>query len=105
MLMEGLDGRLLVSSVSDPRYALHTAALRDGRRLEVKEDIWQTAEFRQIAASRGEPVPVGPRYYVTNVTLPSGEKVNPQQATLPSVFKLDGGLVVQDYVCYTPKDN
>ncbi len=58
-----------------------------------------------MAAFLGESVPVGPRYYVTDVILPSGEKVNPQKEKLPERFKLDGDVVVQDYVCYAPKDN
>ena len=105
MLMDGLDGRLLVISLSEPRYALHTAVLRDGRRLDVKEDIWQTVEYRSIAASQGEVVPIGPRYHVTKVTSQSGQEIKPAQTNLPLSFRLTNGLVIDNYVCHEPSDN
>lgn len=105
MIIEGLGGRMLVVSVSDPRYALHSAKLYDGRILEIKEDLRQTAEFRHMAASRGDFIPPSPRYYVTGVVLPSGGRVNPKEASLPAAFRLNGGGTVDSYVCNDPKDN
>ncbi len=103
MLTEGMDGRLLVVSVSDPRYALHRTRLQDGTILNVKEDLWQTSEHRHMAATLGDGISQGPRFYVTNVQLSSGETINPKNARLPEMFRLHEGIVVESYVRGEPK--
>jgi len=105
MLMDGPDGRLVVISVSNPRYALLSTNLPDGRKLDITEDLWQTPEHRSMAAQLGEAVPAGPRFYVAKVYLPSGESVEPQDATLPEKLRLPNDTVIDDYVRYAPRDN
>ncbi|MBI2665621.1 hypothetical protein HYX12_03305 [Candidatus Woesearchaeota archaeon] len=98
MLIEGLDGRVLVVSASDSRYALHLAILDDGTRLHLREDLWQTPVFQEIGAALGDNPPVpSPRFYVTSAYNPSGKVINLTEVCFPEELRLDDGTIVRDY--------
>ena len=75
--------------------------------MDVKEDIRQTPEYREIGNSFGDPLVLAPRFYVTSVRLPSGERVDPRNVELPSAFVLDDDkkTIVNQYECYAPTEN
>lgn len=105
MMMEGMDGRLLVVSSCNPRYALHSATLRDGAIVSIKEDLQQTREFKEMAVAMRDRYVSAPRFYITGVRLPSGETVNPKNVLLPDVLRLNDGTIVRQYVIYAPDYN
>ncbi|MBS3165533.1 hypothetical protein J4444_00265 [Candidatus Woesearchaeota archaeon] len=55
----------------------------------------------------GDPLVLAPRFYVTSVRLPSGERVDPRNVELPSAFVLDDDkkTIVNQYECYAPTEN
>lgn len=99
MIEIGPDGRMVLVSAAEPRFALHTVTLDDGTRLKVKEDLWQTPAYRAMdAALIREPVIPGPQFYVTEAYQPDGQKADLSKTKLPDQFHLSDGTIVKEYV-------